>query len=319
MNKRELDTKIRDLRIVRSLPREQWARSLQILDIPDSIIEEAVRARAMTTVVAYLNEEYRASLRPCRRAIPRPTPHCADTLPRLFGVEIECFNASRSAIIESAAAEGLSIQSSAYNHRDEGFAKIVSDGSINGVEPNEVVMPPLDNFSDLIKVTRALRAAGAKVNRTCGLHVHIDARRMPPRQAVRIAQNYYHLRDLINASLAPSRRDNTYCHICVFNYTEAQVNELPQFESWSELLLHYSSRYLAVNFQAYARHKTLEFRQHQGSINFSKIKRWVLFIMSLVEWSSTHILTADVHEKSDPALNGLHIELLRELPENSRD
>ena len=38
-------------------------------------------------------------------------------------------------------------------------------------------------------------------------------------------------------------------------------------------------------------HKTIEFRQHQGSTNFTKISHWVKFLGKLVEWSRSNRLT----------------------------
>ena len=39
---------------------------------------------------------------------------------------------------------------------------------------------------------------------------------------------------------------------------------------------------MVVNFQAYLRHGTVEFRQHQGSLNPTKIWNWVVFTQSIM-------------------------------------
>lgn len=56
--------------------------------------------------------------------------------------------------------------------------KIVTDGSVDdmGAEGLELVSPPLmyDDMESLQELVRKLRRAGAKVNKSCGVHVHVD-------------------------------------------------------------------------------------------------------------------------------------------------
>ena len=47
-------------------------------------------------------------------------------------------------------------------------------------------------------------------------------------------------------------------------------------------------RYYKVNACAYDRHRTIEFRQHQGSTDYEKISHWVKFLAALVEYSYKH-------------------------------
>ena len=44
-------------------------------------------------------------------------------------------------------------------------------------------------------------------------------------------------------------------------------------------------RYFKVNAVAYDRHRTIEFRQHQGTTDYEKISKWVMFLAKLVEYS----------------------------------
>ena len=47
-----------------------------------------------------------------------------------------------------------------------------------------------------------------------------------------------------------------------------------------------SQRYLKLNLgDAYSRHKTLEVRQHSGTLNFVKTRRWIMFLDWLWRWS----------------------------------
>lgn len=302
MNKREQKQKKEEIKVIKGLPREMWQHSLRLMEVPENIIEIVLRNGRMVAAEEWLNSAVATST--CCAV----TTAEAVTLPRLFGVEIECYNAKRDNIIAKCAAENLEMRDSPYNHRDEGFAKIVNDGSLRGNDTQEVVMPPLNCFTDLQKVCKALQNAGAKVNVSCGLHVHIDAREMSPQHALSIGRNYYYLRQIINKSLAPSRRANNYCHVVCPRRSLSDCDV-----TWDELTSQNASRYVAVNYQAYLRHKTLEFRQHHGTINFKKISNWVRFLESLVSWSETHALDADVSSKEDARLVGLRVDLLRTL------
>lgn len=287
-----------------------WQHSLRLMEVPENIIEIVLRNGRMTAADEWLDSA--VTSRPRRVSVSAGASAEVVTLPRLFGVEIECYNAKRDNIIAKCAAENLEMRDSPYNHRDEGFAKIVSDGSLCGNDTQEVVMPPLNGFTDLQKVCKALQNAGAKVNMSCGLHVHIDAREMSPQHALNIGRNYYYLRQIIIKSLAPSRRANNYCHVVCPRRSQAD-SDRGYDVTWEELTSRNASRYVAVNYQAYLRHKTLEFRQHQGSINFKKISNWVLFLESLVSWSETHTLDADILSKEDGRLVGLRVDLLRTI------
>ena len=59
------------------------------------------------------------------------------------------------------------------------------------------------------------------------------------------------------------------------------------------------NRYFKVNACSYARHQTIEFRQHQGSTDFEKISNWVNFCAKLVAWSKKNVLNSEVNSIDD--------------------
>ena len=209
-----------------------------------------------------------------------------------FGVEIECYHCNRSELIEQGSANGLAIHSEGYNHQDnERYYKIVSDGSLSGVDNNEVVSPILkgnNGLASLKQLCKALAAVGAKVNRTCGLHVHIGAASMSDEHFCRVVRNYKRIEMAIDSFMPESRRGDNGCYCrslrgCNLNYTTKQG-----------IIRSFGSRYYKVNTQAYLRHKTIEFRQHSGTNDYEKISHWVTFLAKLVEYSYKHEITADV-------------------------
>ena len=310
MKRSDIEKLRKELKIVAAMPVSMWRNSLQIAEIPEEVIDIVLRRGRMTAADEYLLSLVDPSRPRARRAPDAPVQLQPVTL-RRFGVEIECVGASRAAIIRECGQRGLAIFSESYNHCDGGNHKIVSDASIRGENGNEVVTRPLSELEELRTILDALKAAGARVNKSCGLHVHIDAADLYIGQAVNIINNYYYLRHLINCSLPASRTNNRYCQ--VKNYTElvGRDNWYLTLDAFVDAV---RDRYVAVNIRAYKRHGTIEFRQHQGSLNFAKIKNWILFLQSLYEWSENNELRSDVTDRNDPRLAGLDINRLRVRP-----
>ena len=44
-------------------------------------------------------------------------------------------------------------------------------------------------------------------------------------------------------------------------------------------------RYCKINAESFFRHKSIEFRQHSGTINYDKISNWILFLHGIVSYS----------------------------------
>lgn len=202
-----------------------------------------------------------------------------------FGVEIECYNVVRQHLIETANASGLQVRSEGYNHEDNRhYYKIVSDSSLVGENTNEVVSPILKGnkgLQSLEVLCGSLNAIEAKVNRSCGLHVHIGAEKMSDEHYCRLVRNYQKLEGVIDSFMPASRRANNsrWCHtLAGINFggctTKRDIARAMNYD-----------RYFKVNAIAYERHKTIEFRQHSGTTDFEKISNWVMFLARLVEYS----------------------------------
>lgn len=216
-----------------------------------------------------------------------------------FGVEIEC-NVARGAIGDAASITGMAYQYEGYNHTDgHAYFKFTSDASVTGANAIECVSPVLkgqQGKSALKNAVDTLNMAHASVNRSCGLHVHIGAANLTDQQYANVFNNYYYLETLIDTFMAPSRRadNNQYCK------TVAWLDGLTRAENPVEVRrCMYGDRYYKINAMSYQRHKTIEFRQHQGTTDYKKILNWVMFCGKLVEWSKKNRLTADVTSIDD--------------------
>ena len=136
-----------------------------------------------------------------------------------------------------------------------------------------------------------LNRAGASVNRSCGLHVHIGVAKLTQQQYANVFNNYFYLESLIDQFMAPSRRRDTNCYCRSLSDHSA----LTRCESVSAVQYTLDNdRYHKINPMSYNRHKTIEFRQHQGTTDYKKILNWVMFCGKLVEWSKKNRLTANV-------------------------
>ena len=219
-----------------------------------------------------------------------------------FGVEIETINCPRENFISNAAANGIQAVWRGYTHEHTAYYKVVRDSSIEGYNTNEIVTPVLSGskgFVSLKKCCKALDETGAGVNSSCGLHVHLGAEKLTDTEYCNVFVNYMYLQDAIDGMVAPSRRDGAYnnrwCRRLSYrsNYVLAARTKEQMYDAFR------GDRYYAVNAVAYSAHKTIEFRQHQGSTNFTKIEAWVKFLIKLVAWSRDNRLNSNISRIED--------------------
>lgn len=117
------------------------------------------------------------------------------------------------------------------------------------------------------KVSRELYRVKAEVNKSCGLHVHLDMQQSTDAQQQNICAWWQIFEPVFFAICSPSRRQNQFA-----NSTIAITDR-----TWRR------ERYYALNISALGRHGTYEIRLHQGSVNGEKIKSWILVLLSFFE------------------------------------
>jgi len=132
---------------------------------------------------------------------------------RRFGVEIEFLSTvTTERVLMSLRAAGIRVESSYYTHDTTPYWKIVTDGSCG----LELVSPVLEGEAGIEEVriaAAALEAAGAQVDRRCGLHVHFDARSMNLKAVKNLFKLWLKFEDVLDTFQPQSRRgnNNTYC------------------------------------------------------------------------------------------------------------
>lgn len=231
---------------------------------------------------------------------------------RKFGIEIECYN----------------IQTMPEIINRLGWI-IGHDGSIRGSNAYEIKSPPLpataESFRQVKQVMRAIREAGGRVNRTCGMHVHVGVENdvrgkcVPGLFFTNLLERYYMLEGFTDMLVPASRRRNTngYCaSLSHFfgdhqNLVEARRqlrnivdplvshsrNEYDYYDRMPESIIGRFGRQYKLNISAYVRHGTVEFRQFGGTLNGTKAVAWIKFCLAFVNVCSNASLRDETQRR----------------------
>lgn len=178
------------------------------------------------------------------------------------GVEIEFYcKIDRDNLAREFAKEKL-----------QNYVNITTDGSLKSPPEDAPIAHELrimaeekDIESVIKRVCKVITSdkVGGKVNKTCGVHVHLDMRQITRNKEL-IFNNLVNCQGLLFSLVPKSRRSNKYCNfVATSNYQESNGNHHDAI----------SGR------DAYAKHKTFEVRIHSGTINASKINHWINLLL----------------------------------------
>jgi len=212
-----------------------------------------------------------------------------------FGPEFEVLLPYR--FTQSGAAAELSRLIGEYVHpRMEGAPagawKVVTDGSVRGrgVHGLEFVGPILSGdtgLASVAKVLAALRQMGATVNSTCGFHVHVGARDQGLDFFKTLVKLYSRYETAIDALMPVSRRGNEASYAKTVSLVSREaIDGARDLTSLGYAIARASGaaavRYHKVNVLAFDKHKTVEFRQHAGTVDTAKATNWIVTCLRLV-------------------------------------
>lgn len=223
-----------------------------------------------------------------------------------FGVEIEM-----TGITKKQAAEVIASKLGGKVRRPNDFSKsweartalgtwkVVSDGSIRveGGESVEVNTPPLQykDLETLQEVVRALRQAGAKVNESCGVHIHVDASAFTAKALRNLLKIWTSKEELVFAALVVNedrRRRYTKPIRQIFK-EESTYRRMSSMESVKEVWYagqnpdfasverYNGTRYHALNLHSVWFRGTIEFRCFNGTLHAGEIKAYVQFCLAV--------------------------------------
>jgi len=213
---------------------------------------------------------------------------------------------------------GLEVET--YGRNKELVNRALIDNGIKGciVKPDgtpnvdcEIVLPPLAPcdfaFDYIKKVCRVLEDIGCRINRQCGLHVHISNAQTlhanptnlssssiqytertsrfingseyyaDPMDAVAVKDimtRYAKSQPTINSMFPRSRTSNRYCSTMHLD----RLNSARTIEQLRDATV---GKFSVINLLHW-QNGTIEFRQASGTIEADKIIKWVLFLINLV-------------------------------------
>ena len=210
-----------------------------------------------------------------------------------YGIEIEAILPATVGLPECANvidAIGVPCYYAGYSHDVQRVKwKVVTDGSLSsgpgGGNPVEIVSPILTDVTldQVTKVCEALQGLGARINRSCGLHVHIGAQHLSVGAMKKLAELYIENEEVIDGLLPPSRRGNANTYLqSVKDRTSLPALAAATTVAQIAAAVGNSQRYVKLNFTPYWRQGTVEFRHHSGTIDPVKILRWVGFCSKLI-------------------------------------
>jgi hypothetical protein len=174
---------------------------------------------------------------------------------KYVGIEVECLTKMKH--------EDLALHLA--KHALQNYVRITTDGSLNNeVGYTTVELRVLCKETEYVNIVRKLEKVladtkcGAKVNNSCGAHVHFDMR---GRNVERTYENLCCMQRIIKQMLPKTRRDNQYC----------RAPRSPFYNEQVDMADHYD----AISLTAYKKHKTIEIRYLEGNITSSLFENWI--------------------------------------------
>lgn len=253
-----------------------------------------------------------------------------------FGIEIEMTGITRQRAAQ-VIAEYLGTEPQyeggtygAYYACDDGNRrwKVVSDASIQcqkkvgnrklaaDREYSVEFVSPICQYEDIEKIqemVRVLREAGAFCNKSCGIHIHINAAPFEAYQLRNLVNIIASKEDMVYRALqVDSGRESRYCKKIDPDFLEKLNRRKPNTRSELQDLWyngrdgshqHYhDSRYHCLNLHSVFQKGTIEFRAFNGSIHAGKLKAYIQFCMAITaqaynQRSASPIKTVSENEK----------------------
>jgi len=186
-----------------------------------------------------------------------------------------------------------------WDFRDDGSLSD-NDGECGSDNVGEMVTPPLyyKDIGFLQEAVRALKAAGAYVNETCGVHVHVESSYLSDRALARLVNLMHrHQNELYQALEVLSSRREAYCKPVRHGLVQTiryHRKSLSNFGSDGMKSMWYGdphagssqydgSRYYSLNLHSHWYRGTVEFRFFNGTLHAGKIRSYVVLALHMVK------------------------------------
>lgn len=249
-----------------------------------------------------------------------------------FGIEIEMTGLTRAASARIIAGhfgtQAIHVGGGydTYTVRDDRNRqwKLVSDASIRcrnrsnrsaSRDYSVEFVSPICQYEDIETIqelVRKLRAGGARVNNSCGIHVHVDASSHTPQTLRNIVNIMASKEDLLYKTLQVQVDREYYCKKADTRFLEELNHKRPRtmdevermwYNGYGGRYNHYdNSRYHALNLHSVFSKGTIELRMFNSTLHAGEVKAYIQLCLAishqaLVQRGASHIKTQPENEK----------------------
>lgn len=181
--------------------------------------------------------------------------------------------------------------------------KVVSDASIRCQARGErtasrlysvEVVSPICKYEDIETVqelVRQLRHGGARVNDSCGIHIHVDASRHNPQTLRNIVNIMASKEDLLYKTLKVNIDRQHYCQKADLRFLDDMNTHRPKsmddverlwYNGDSRRYSHYDqTRYHALNLHSVFSKGTIEFRMFNSTLHAGEVKSYIQLCLAI--------------------------------------
>lgn len=200
--------------------------------------------------------------------------------------------------------------------RDQSIHRRNSRGYTERHEYSVELVTPICKYEDIEtiqEIVRKLRTAGAKVNDSCGIHVHVDASKHDVKTLRNLVNIMASKEDLLYKALDVEVERERYCKKVDVRFLEELNKKKPRVMSdlediWYEgngynRHAHYNnSRYRALNLHSVFTKGTVEFRLFNSTLHAGEVKSYIQLCLAinhqaLVQKSASRSRTQSDNEK----------------------
>jgi len=177
------------------------------------------------------------------------------------------------------------------------------------------LVSPICRYEDIQTIqqlVRALREAGAMVNSSCGIHIHVDASKHTPKTLRNLVNIMAAKEDLLYKTLQINVAREHYCAKSDTRFLDALNKRPPHtlqelnrmwYNGADRSYYHYDdTRYHALNLHTVFSKGTVEFRLFNSTLHAGKIKAYIQLCLAishqaLIQKSASKIKTVPENEK----------------------
>ena len=179
--------------------------------------------------------------------------------------------------------------------RDQSIDRQNSRGRTERHEYSVEMVSPICKYDDITtiqEIVRKLRAAGAKVNDSCGIHVHVDASKHDVRTLRNLVNIMASKEDLLYKALDVEVDRERYCKKVDTKFLEELNKKRPKQMAELEDIwydgygynrhAHYNpSRYRALNLHSVFTKGTVEFRLFNSTLHAGEVKSYIQLCLAI--------------------------------------